>query len=314
MLDTIDVGRDQELKDLRLPVQYVNRPDATFRGYSGTIAAGSVAVGDPVMAVPSRRMSKVREIIRFDGNLQKAGADMAVTLALEDELDISRGDLLVHPDRSPSVSRIFDAHLIWMSDSPLLPGRQYEFKLSHRYLRGTVESIQHRIDVNDLSEHAATELKLNEVGLCRIVLAEQAAFDTYGTCRSTGALIVVDRLTHATAGAGMILRSAAPQGSSRTSRSTGSRPRSATSSAPTRRPSGPASCGSPACPALASPRSRTRSSSRSSCAGTTATCWTATTSAMASTRTSTSAMLAASRTSVASARSRSSSWTRGSSS
>jgi len=136
-----------------------------------------------------------------------------VTLALEDELDITRGDVLVHPDRSPSVSRIFDAHIIWMSDTPLLPGRQYEFKLSHRYFRGTVESIQHRIDVNDMTEHAATELKLNEVGLCRIVLSEQAAFDTYGTCRTTGALIVVDRLTHATSGAGMILRSAAPQGS-----------------------------------------------------------------------------------------------------
>ena len=213
LLDTIDIGHDQALQDLRMPVQYVNRPDHTFRGYAGTIAAGNVAVGDPIMAVPSRRMSKVREIITFDGKPASAGADMAVTLALEDELDITRGDVLVHPDRSPSVSRIFDAHIIWMSDTPLLPGRQYEFKLSHRYFRGTVESIHHRIDVNDMSEHEATELKLNEVGLCRIVLAEQAAFDTYGTCRTTGALIVVDRLTHATAGAGMILRSAAPQGS-----------------------------------------------------------------------------------------------------
>jgi bifunctional enzyme CysN/CysC len=213
LLDTIDLGGDQALQDLRLPVQYVNRPDHSFRGYAGTIAAGAVAVGDPVMAVPSRRMSKVREIVTFDGKPADAGAGEAVTLVLEDELDITRGDVLVHPDRSPSVSRVFDAHVIWMSDTPLLPGRQYEFKLSHRYLRGTVESIQHRIDVNDLSEHPATELKLNEVGLCRVVVSEQAAFDTYGTCRSTGALIVVDRLTHATAGAGMILRSAAPAGS-----------------------------------------------------------------------------------------------------
>jgi bifunctional enzyme CysN/CysC len=213
VLDTIDVSRDQELQDLRLPVQYVNRPDHTFRGYAGTIAAGSVAAGDPVMAVPSRRMSKVREIVTFDGKPASAGSGEAVTLVLEDELDITRGDVLVHPDRSPSVSRVFDAHIIWMSDTPLLPGRQYEFKLSHRYLRGTVESIEHRVDVNDLSEHPAKELKLNEVGLVRIVVAEQAAFDTYATCRTTGALIVVDRLTHATAGAGMILRSAAPAGS-----------------------------------------------------------------------------------------------------
>jgi len=213
VLDTIDVSRDQDLQDLRLPVQYVNRPDHSFRGYAGTIAAGRVAAGDPIMAVPSRRLSKVREIVTFDGKPATAGPAEAVTLVLEDELDITRGDVLVHPDRSPSVSRVFDAHIIWMSDTPLLPGRQYEFKLSHRYFRGTIESIQHRIDVNDLSEHEAKELKLNEVGLCRIVLAEQAAFDTYATCRTTGALIVVDRLTHATSGAGMILRSAAPAGS-----------------------------------------------------------------------------------------------------
>ncbi|MBM4220244.1 MAG: sulfate adenylyltransferase subunit CysN [Gammaproteobacteria bacterium] len=211
-LDTVDVSGDQALADLRLPVQYVNRPDASFRGYAGTVAAGRVAVGDPIMAVPSRRLSRVREIVRFDGDLKAAGAGLDVTVTLEDEIDVSRGDVLVHPDRAPSVGRIFDAHLIWMNDSPLLPGKQYEFKLSHRYFRGTVESIRYRVDVNDLSEHAAAELKLNEVGLCRIVLAEQAAFDTYATCRGTGAFIVVDRLSHATAGAGMILRSAAPQG------------------------------------------------------------------------------------------------------
>ncbi|MGQ0430518.1 MAG: adenylyl-sulfate kinase, partial [Gammaproteobacteria bacterium] len=211
-LDSVELGADQRLADLRLPVQYVNRPDATFRGYAGTLAAGKVAVGDPVMAVPSRRISRVRDIVRFDGRLQAAAAGQDVTVTLADEIDVSRGDLLVHPDRAPSVGRILDAHLIWMSDSPLLPGKQYEFKLSHRYLRGTVESIHHRVDVNDLSEHAAIELRLNEIGLCRIVLAEQAAFDTYATCRDTGAFIIVDRITHATAGAGMILRSAAPQG------------------------------------------------------------------------------------------------------
>ncbi|MDH4260945.1 MAG: adenylyl-sulfate kinase, partial [Gammaproteobacteria bacterium] len=212
LLDSIDVSRDQHLADLRLPVQYVNRPDANFRGYAGTIAAGELAVGDPVLAVPSRRMSRIKSIVTFDGDLQRAAAPMAVTVTLEDEIDISRGDLIVHPDRSPSVGRIIDAHLIWMSDAPLLPGKQYEFKISHRYLRGTVEQIHHRVDVNDLSKHATEELKLNEVGLCRIVLAEQVAFDTYATCHTTGALIVVDRLSHATAGAGMILQSAAPQG------------------------------------------------------------------------------------------------------
>jgi bifunctional enzyme CysN/CysC len=211
-LDTIDISRTDRGEHLRLPVQYVNRPDASFRGYAGTIAAGELAVGDSIMAVPSRRLSKVREIITFDGKLPRAHAGQAVTVTLEDEIDISRGDVLVHPDRSPSVGRIFDAHVIWMSDAPLLPGKQYEFKLSQRYLRGTVEAIHHRVDVNDLSEHPAAELRLNEVGLCRIVLAEATAFDSYANCRGTGALIVVDRLTHATSGAGMILRNAAPHG------------------------------------------------------------------------------------------------------
>ena len=212
LLDTIDVSRDQQLADLRLPVQYVSRPDASFRGFAGTVVAGEIAVGDPVLAVPSRRLSRVREIVTFDGSLPRAGSAQAITVTLEDEIDISRGDLLVHPDRAPTVGRILDAHLIWMSDSPLLPGKQYEFKLSHRYVRGTVESIHHRIDVNDQSQHPATELGLNEVGLCRIVLTEQVAFDTYASCRATGAFIVVDRLNHATAGAGMILRSGAPEG------------------------------------------------------------------------------------------------------
>ena len=211
-LDAIDIARNDRGEHLRLPVQYVNRPDASFRGYSGTLAAGQIAVGDPVMAVPSRRLSKVREIVTFDGKLERAQAGQAVTITLDDEIDISRGDVLVHPDRAPSVGRIFDAHVIWMSDAPLLPGKQYEFKLSQRYLRGTVESIHHRVDVNDLSEHKAAELQLNEVGLCRIVLAEESAFDAYHNCRGTGALIVVDRLTHATLAAGMILRNAAPQG------------------------------------------------------------------------------------------------------
>ena len=164
------------------------------------------------MAAPSRRLSKVREIVTFDGKLERAHAGQAVTITLDDEIDISRGDVLVHPDRAPSVGRIFDAHVIWMSDAPLLPGKQYEFKLSQRYLRGTVEAIHHRVDVNDHSEHPAAELRLNEVGLCRVVLAEETAFDAYNTCRATGALIVVDRLTHATSGAGMVLRNAAPQG------------------------------------------------------------------------------------------------------
>jgi bifunctional enzyme CysN/CysC len=208
ILDTIDVRRAHELEDLRLPVQYVNRPDASFRGYSGTIVAGSTRRGDAVMALPSRRTSRIRAIGTYDGEIEQAHPGQAVTVTLEDELDISRGDVLVHSERSPSVGDRFDAHLIWMADAPLLPGKQYEFKLGPRYVSGTVELIHHRIDVNDRSEHAARELKLNEIALCRVVLSEQVAFDAYDTCRSTGGFIIVDRLQHGTVAAGMIRRAA----------------------------------------------------------------------------------------------------------
>jgi bifunctional enzyme CysN/CysC len=208
LLDTIDVSPTHELEDLRLPVQYVNRPDASFRGYAGSLVAGRLRVHDAVMALPSRRMSRVRSITTYDGELEEAGARQAVTVTLEDELDISRGDILVHSDRAPSVADRFDAHLIWMADAPLLPGKQYDFKLGTRYVPGTIEQIHHRIDVNDLSEHAAQELRLNEIALCRVVLGEQVAFDAYDTCRGTGGFIVIDRLQHGTAGAGMIRRAA----------------------------------------------------------------------------------------------------------
>jgi bifunctional enzyme CysN/CysC len=208
MLNTIDVRRTHELEDMRLPIQYVNRPDASFRGYSGTIVAGRTRKGDAVMALPSRRTSRVRTISTYDGELDEAYAGQAVTVTLDDEIDISRGDVLVHSDRSPSVADRFDAHLIWMADAPLLPGKQYEFKLGPRYINGTVEVIHHRIDVNDASEHAARELRLNEIALCRVALNEQVAFDAYDTCRGTGGFVVVDRLQHGTVGAGMIRRAA----------------------------------------------------------------------------------------------------------
>ena len=208
LLESIDVTRAHELEDLRLPVQYVNRPNASFRGYSGSLAAGRVRRHDAVMALPSRRTSRVRSITTYDGELEEALARQAVTLTLEDELDVSRGDILVHSDRAPSVGDRFDAHVIWMADAPLLPGKQYEFKVGTRYVFGTIEQIHCRIDVNDLSEHSAQELKLNEIALCRIALVEQVAFDAYDTCRETGGFIVIDRLQHGTAGAGMIRRAA----------------------------------------------------------------------------------------------------------
>jgi bifunctional enzyme CysN/CysC len=203
LLDTVDI-KGEQFTDLRFPVQYVNRPNASFRGYAGSIEAGHVRVGDAIMALPSRRTSRVKSIVTYDGNLAEAGVGRAATLTLEDEIDVSRGDVLVHTDRAPSVADRFDAQIIWMADAPLLPGKQYEFKIGARYVFGTVERIHHRTDVNDMSAHAAEELKLNEIALCRVAVKERVAFDAYGTCRATGAFVIIDRLHHTTVGAGMI--------------------------------------------------------------------------------------------------------------
>lgn len=208
ILDSIDVS-DDRANDLRFPVQYVNRPNAEFRGYAGTLVAGQVRVGDPIMVLPSLRTSKVKAIVTYDGSLTEAFAPMAVTLTLEDEVDIARGDLLAHPDRAPATGREFAAHIIWMADQPLLPGKQYEFKLGNHYVRGTIAGIEYRIDVNDFSRHAAEELKLNEIAVCNIVLNQPIAYDVYDVCRETGSFIVLDRMSNATAGAGMIRRGTA---------------------------------------------------------------------------------------------------------
>jgi len=207
-LEGIEVARKDGLKELRFPIQFVSRPDANFRGYAGTIASGEVAAGDTVLALPSRKTSRVREITTADGPLERAGAAQAVTLVLEDEIDLSRGDVLVHPDHRPTLARTFDAHLIWMGEAPLLPGKRYEFKIGSRYVKGLVDSIQHRIDVNDLSTREAEALDLNGLARVRIALEEPVAIDDYKVSRATGSFIIVDLLHFGTVGAGMVI---APQ-------------------------------------------------------------------------------------------------------
>jgi bifunctional enzyme CysN/CysC len=205
ILETIDVtGTRNAMQDLRFPVQYVNRPDDNFRGFAGNVISGSVSCGDHVMALPSRKTSVVKDIVAYDGNLQQASAGMAATLTFADEIDISRGDIIVHSDRAPHVGNSFDATVIWMHESPLLTGKQYEFKLGTKTTRGMVQHIHHQTDVNTLAQTSASELRLNQIGSCRVVLADPVAFDAYETCRGTGAFIVIDRLSNATVGAGMI--------------------------------------------------------------------------------------------------------------
>jgi bifunctional enzyme CysN/CysC len=205
-LETVEVAADRNTADFRLPVQYVNRPNLDFRGFCGTIAAGTVRPGDEVVALPSGRRSRVAAIVTADGDLAEAFPGQAVTLTLTDEIDVSRGDLLVHPDRLPAVAETFDARVVWMADAPLLPGRQYDIKLGARLLPATPTELHHRIDVNTLEHQRAEELGLNEIGYCRFSLNQPAPFDPYHVVPGTGGFIVIDRISNATVGAGMIVR------------------------------------------------------------------------------------------------------------
>jgi bifunctional enzyme CysN/CysC len=205
LLETIEIADDQNFVNPRFPVQYVNRPHLDFRGYGGTVAAGIFRKGDTVMALPSGKTSRIASIVTYDGELEHAFPPQAVTLTLETEIDVSRGDMLVRPDDLPLVSNRFLAYVVWMAEQPLLPGRQYTIKHTTRSVAGSVARIDHRTDVNTLEEHPAEELHLNEIGLCEIALTAPIAFDPYARCKGTGAFIVIDRLTNVTIGAGMIL-------------------------------------------------------------------------------------------------------------
>jgi bifunctional enzyme CysN/CysC len=206
LLEEIEVAADRNLRDFRFPVQYVNRPSPDFRGFCGTIAAGVVRPGDAVVALPSGRRSQVATIVTADGKPDEAFAGQAVTLTLRDEIDVSRGDLLVHPDQLPAVADTFDAKVVWMADTPLLPGRQYDLKLGTRLLPATPTVLHHRIDVNTLEHQRAEELGLNEIGYCRVALNQPMPFDPYEECPGTGAFIFIDRLSNITVGAGLIVR------------------------------------------------------------------------------------------------------------
>lgn len=205
ILETVEVAGDRNFDDLRFPVQYVNRPNLNFRGFAGTLASGIVRKGDEVMALPSGKTSKVKSIVTFEGELEQAGPGQAITLTLEDEIDVSRGDMLVHADNRPLVTDSFEAMLVWMGEEPMLPGKKYDIKRATSYVPGSIPSIVHRVDVNTLEQGPASELKLNEIGRVKIALDAPIALDGYEYNRTTGAFIVIDRLTNGTVGAGMII-------------------------------------------------------------------------------------------------------------
>ncbi|WCD81636.1 MULTISPECIES: sulfate adenylyltransferase subunit CysN [Pseudomonas] len=205
ILETVEVAGDRNFADMRFPVQYVNRPNLNFRGFAGTLASGVVHKGDEVVVLPSGKGSKVKSIVTFEGELEQAGPGQAITLTLEDEIDVSRGDMLVHADNRPQVTDGFDAMLVWMSEEPMLPGKKYDIKRATSYVPGSIASIAHKVDVNTLEEGAGSDLQLNEIAKVKISLDAPIALDGYESNRTTGAFIVIDRLTNGTVGAGMII-------------------------------------------------------------------------------------------------------------
>jgi bifunctional enzyme CysN/CysC len=204
-LNTVKIASDRNFDDARFPVQYVNRPNLDFRGFCGTVAAGVFRKGDKITALPSGKSSLIKEIVTYEGNLEQAFPPMAVTLTLEDEIDISRGDLIIGQQKSePMVSDKFRATVVWMTEKPMTPGKQFAIKLASRKVYGSIAMIHHRIDVNTLEHHDANELKLNEIASCTVSTTAPVVFDPYKNSKHTGSFIIIDRLTNGTVGAGMI--------------------------------------------------------------------------------------------------------------
>jgi len=203
-LHSVDVSAGPGQRPFRFPVQWVNRPNGEFRGYCGTVVSGTVMPGMEVLVAGSSRCSRVKEIVTFDGALARAQAGDAVTLTFESEIDITRGDMLADPAEPPESVDQFAAHVLWLSENPLVPGRSYLLKIGTRTVPATVTALKHRIDVETLAHLADRTLDLNEVGFCNLSTAVPIAFDPYVANRVTGAFILIDRFTNQTAGAGMI--------------------------------------------------------------------------------------------------------------
>ena len=204
-LNSVEIANDHNFSDARFPVQYVNRPNLDFRGFCGTVASGVFKKGDLITALPSGKSSKIKAIVTYDGDLEEAYPPMAVTLTLEDEIDISRGDMLICKEQhSTIVADKFVATIVWMDEKALTPGRQYTIKLATRSVSGSIALIHHRIDVNTLEHHDAVDLQLNEIGSCTLAVNAPVVFDAYKNNKGTGAFIIIDRLTNGTVGAGMI--------------------------------------------------------------------------------------------------------------
>ena len=203
-LETVEIADDLHEGPFRLPVQWVNRPDLDFRGFSGQIAGGAVRPGDRVRVLPSGTESTVERVVTFDGDLDEAIAGQSVTITLTDEVDVSRGDVIAAAENPCAVADLFEADVVWMHDQPMVPGRPYLIKVGTRTIGGSIAQPKYRVDVNTLEHLAAKTLELNEIGVCTVTLDRPVPFDPYRDNRDTGAFIVIDRMTNTTVAAGML--------------------------------------------------------------------------------------------------------------
>lgn len=204
-LETVPIHTDRNMKDFRYPVQYVLRPNLDFRGFCGKIASGVVRKGDEVMALPSRKTSRVKSIVTYEGELEEAFCPQCVTLTLEDEIDISRGEMLVLPDNLPHVGRYFETMLVWMDEEPMNRNKQFYLKHNTNTTRATIDEICYQVDVNTMEQHEADGFRLNEIGKVHITTAKTLFFDAYRDNRATGSFILIDPITNNTSAVGMIL-------------------------------------------------------------------------------------------------------------
>ena len=203
-LETVEVAASSQSRPFRMPVQWVNRPNREFRGFAGLIGSGCISTGDKIRVLPSGTESTVARIVTYDGDLELAGAGRSVTLTLTDEIDISRGDIITSADSPCSSADQFQARILWMNDSAMMPGRQYLFKSNSQTSPMTLGRLKHRIDVNTLEELPAKVLDMNEIGVCNISLSSRIAFDPYDDDPVMGGFVIVDRMTNNTVGMGLI--------------------------------------------------------------------------------------------------------------
>ena len=206
-LEGVDILHDRNLSDFRFPVQHVIRPHLDFRGFAGTVVSGVTAVGDTVKVLPSRKDSKIKNIVTADGDLKEAFAPQAVVIELEDEIDISSGDIIVHANNQPKSAKTFEAVVIWMNEKSFDSSREYVIRHNGRSIKSRLESILYNIDVNTLEKHDTEKLNINEIGRVAISTTKEIYFDAYSKNHETGSLIIIDPVTNVTIGAGMITES-----------------------------------------------------------------------------------------------------------